>query len=291
MTRDHIKLYGTYRTIQGTCLSCGKSTHLLDNCPYVNFIPNSFFIIKRLQFTKSQERNPDFKRRKKRRFNALNNNSLVLNEILQLESSIFSEDDCNNENEEESSSSLKLISSSKLPEIDIHQKNNEKPGFPLNQSYFSESKPIVEIKLPNQQTQEEIILSQKDQNDELEINKEFKYRNSDLKRKTQYNKKVGQNFKMKSSFDKENDKEKKKNENNDMFYYDFERCHTWNFYFPDSNSKKLITKMSSVLKQTMSPHSSSIRVKKRIERKLSKFRIRPNSTDWELFGLEKNLKK
>ena len=77
MTRDHIKLYGTYKTIQGSCLSCGKSTHFLDNCPFVNFIPNSFFIIKRLQFTKSQERNPNFERRKKKKFNALNNNSLV----------------------------------------------------------------------------------------------------------------------------------------------------------------------------------------------------------------------
>ena len=223
----------------------------------------------------------------------MNNNSLVLNEILLLESAIFSEDDYINENEEESSLSLKFVSTNKLPEMDIHQDNNEKIGFPLNQGNL-----LVDhnqIKLPNQQIQEEVIIH-RDQDDELDINQELKYGNSVLKRKTQNNNanvKVGQNFRIKSYFDKENDKEKKKNENNEMFYYDFERCHTWNFYFPDSNSKKLIPKMSSVLKQTASPHSS-LRIKKRIERQLSKFRIRPSSTDWdnqELFGLEKKFKK
>ena len=192
--------------------------------------------------------------------------------------------------------------------MDVNEKNNEKPEFPLNQGNFlSDSKSIIDehnqIKLNNLQTQEEVIikpLSHKDQDSELEINKELKHRNSCLKSKTQYNnananaKKAGQNSRKKYSFDKENDKEKKKNETNDIFYFDFERCHNWNFYFQDSNGKKLISKMSSALKQTTSPKASPLRIKKRIERQLSKFRLRPSSTDWddrELFGLEKNLKK
>lgn len=295
MTKDQLKLYNSYQPIQEKCFSCGKSTHHLDSCPFVNFIPDPFFIIKKQQFSQSQVRNSNFVRKKKRRFNALNDNSLVLNEILQLDSSIFSEneDDIENvENEEESSQSLKTVT---LKEIQEEQSPNEKSGFPSKSSnLLDESNGKIESgidlprKVPNQKSQEEGIARKKTE-DDLVFNKETNMRKTDFKRKTFKIKTVvkekinnSQNLKKQSTFEKEKDKdkndekEKKQNDSNELFDFDFERCQSWNFYFPNGNSSKLIQKMSSALKQNFSPTNSISKFKQKIGRRLSKFHIRPS---------------
>lgn len=309
MTKDQLKLYNSYQPIQEKCFSCGKSTHLFDVCPIVNFIPDPYFIIRKLQFTQSQDRNSNFVRKKKRRFHALNNNSLVLNEILQLDSSIFSEGDEdieNNENEdEEYSQSLKDMT---LREIHEEQSPNEKSGFPSKSSnLLDESSGNIEsginLKGPDQKSQEEGI-SRKKTDDDLVFNREINVRKTDFKRKTIKIKTVvkekitSQNFKKQATFEKDKDKDKDKNqdknkdkdkdeekkliENNELFDFNFERCQSWNFYFPNGNATKLIQKMSSALKQNLSPTNSVSKFKLKIGRRLSKFHVRPSFNELPL---------
>ena len=298
MTKDQLKLYNSYQPIQEKCFSCGKSTHLFDCCPFVNFIPDPFFIIKKLQFTQSQVRNSNFVRKKKRRFNALNDNNLVLNEILQLDSSIFSENEDDIENaeyEEESSQSLKVMTLKEIQEI---QSPNEKSGFPSNSSNLFDESNMNNIEsgidlvknVSNQKSQEEGIARKKTE-DDLIFNREINMRKIEFKRKTFKMKTVvkekiaSQNLKKQMTFEKEKDKneenEKKQNENNALFDFDFERCQNWNFYFPNGNSSKLIQKMSSALKQNISPTNSVSKFKLKIGRRLSKFHVRPSFNTFE----------
>lgn len=196
MTRDSIKLYSSSNLINETCLSCGKSTHILNICPFVNFIPVPYFLIKKIQSSKLQNRNSEFKRKKKRRFHALNDNNQILNEILLLESSIFPEADDDDDNDDnngirDSSSSFRSVSSNKLYEDD------KKVGFPSKQYFLEDAKEIVEIsekiKLPNQLKQEEVICKQstfEEKDEEFFLNKGQNLRNADFKRKSQRNRSI-----------------------------------------------------------------------------------------------------
>ena len=234
MTRDFIKLYSSYNPIQENCLSCGKSTHILNICPFVNFIPDLYFIIKRLQFTKFQERNPYFQRKKKRRFNSLNDNNQILNKILLLDSSIFAEDASDDDSEVgDSSSSFRSVCSNKPYEEDF-KKPNQNAAFPSTQSYLVENakaETYEKLKLPNQIKQEDALFKQssyEDQDEELLFNKGQNLRNPNFKRKNfktmtiVKEKNSSQNFKKQSSFEKEELAEKKKKEA-DIFLLDFER--------------------------------------------------------------------
>ncbi len=73
--RDQIKLYDKHKLANSSCYSCGKSTHLYENCPLIHHIPDREFLIKRYLFHEKQIQNRSmiFQRKFRRKFNALIN--------------------------------------------------------------------------------------------------------------------------------------------------------------------------------------------------------------------------
>ena len=73
MIRDEMKLYQTYDSSTIRCTSCSKSNHLVQRCPYIHYIPDKSFILKRHIYSEEQERCQSFPRKHRKKFKVLNN--------------------------------------------------------------------------------------------------------------------------------------------------------------------------------------------------------------------------
>lgn len=65
MVRDSLIFYNDYELSNLCCYSCGKSNHLIKNCPYITFSPDNDFIIKKETYSQPQTRKPCVRRNKK----------------------------------------------------------------------------------------------------------------------------------------------------------------------------------------------------------------------------------
>lgn len=70
MIRDSLLFYNDYELSNLHCYSCGKSTHLINNCPFVTYYPDKDFIIKKHVYSQPQKRKA-FIRRNKKSLNSL----------------------------------------------------------------------------------------------------------------------------------------------------------------------------------------------------------------------------
>ena len=62
--RDKMMLYDDYKLCFLSCFSCKRANHLVDKCPMTHFLPDSGFIISRSLYSKNQERESIFSRKK-----------------------------------------------------------------------------------------------------------------------------------------------------------------------------------------------------------------------------------
>lgn len=67
MMVDEIKIYKNFNCFNSECAACAKKTHLLNECPKINYIPERQFLIEKMNCYKFQERtnNPRFVCKKK----------------------------------------------------------------------------------------------------------------------------------------------------------------------------------------------------------------------------------
>lgn len=71
MIKDSLLLYKDYGLSSLSCPSCGKSSHLISNCPYVTYNPDRDFIIKREIHSQLRIKRLAFARRNKKSLNSL----------------------------------------------------------------------------------------------------------------------------------------------------------------------------------------------------------------------------
>ena len=78
MIKDQINIYKNFENFNGYCSCCLKKTHLVSECPKINYIPDKNFLISKLNFSHEQSRNKNntYKIKKKfhvkKKFHALN---------------------------------------------------------------------------------------------------------------------------------------------------------------------------------------------------------------------------
>lgn len=68
--KDEAKFFSSKEEFE-TCLSCFQSKHTIQNCPFLHYVPNRLFYIRKHTYNMSQQRNTIIKRRKNKRMNAL----------------------------------------------------------------------------------------------------------------------------------------------------------------------------------------------------------------------------
>ena len=71
MIADKIKIYKNYDNFDYKCPACNKKTHLIIECPKINYIPDQQFLLNKLNYFKFQERGKNPYIRCKKRYNAL----------------------------------------------------------------------------------------------------------------------------------------------------------------------------------------------------------------------------
>ena len=71
MMSDEIKNYKKYNCFNYQCCACGKKTHLINECPKINYIPDRQFLIKKLNYFNFQERRNTKNIRFKNKYHAL----------------------------------------------------------------------------------------------------------------------------------------------------------------------------------------------------------------------------
>ena len=71
MIEDQIKIYNNYQYFNGYCSCCYNKSHLVNDCPKINYVPNKNFIIQRLNYSQCQSRSCNIKIKIKKKFNAL----------------------------------------------------------------------------------------------------------------------------------------------------------------------------------------------------------------------------
>lgn len=71
MIKDQMKLYEHYESGILRCTSCPKSSHLINQCPYVHFIPDKRFLVSRHNYSQQQTRSRNFLRKSRKKIKAL----------------------------------------------------------------------------------------------------------------------------------------------------------------------------------------------------------------------------
>ena len=89
MIKDEIILKDNYRSIAG-CYCCKKETHEIRDCPILHYIPDKDFIIRKNNYSVDQKRE-NYKRRQKKRLNALMANAEIEQKIISLPTSLYLE--------------------------------------------------------------------------------------------------------------------------------------------------------------------------------------------------------
>jgi hypothetical protein len=75
MMKDQTKLYNDFSCFNGKCLICSKTSHLIDTCPVINYIPNTDFLLKKVYYSVDQNR--DQFSRKHKKFKVLHNYRII----------------------------------------------------------------------------------------------------------------------------------------------------------------------------------------------------------------------
>ena len=103
MVKDQARLYNNFASFNGKCLVCSKTSHLLNFCPVINYIPDADFIWKKNNFSTNQPRDVLPAPRKFKRFNVLNNLRSIQNKAVKVleknEDISYSEVSSNDEND------------------------------------------------------------------------------------------------------------------------------------------------------------------------------------------------
>lgn len=72
MMKDQIKSYNIWECFNSKCYSCFKSSHLVDKCPMIQYIPDRDLLIRKFNYSAIQNRNNNPKINiKKKKYNAL----------------------------------------------------------------------------------------------------------------------------------------------------------------------------------------------------------------------------
>lgn len=251
----------------------------------IHYIPNKDFLIRRHLFNKSQDRNPFFERKLKRKYNAKSNNYSVQKAILQLESEYFSSEE-ELEDEDIIEKPLEGL------EMNLSEKLMFQKPFPESEDNF-----IIKNEKDFEDFEERNILSKKykslvqfprQKTNENEINtKEFKTRQF-LKKKTAIlikNEEIKEKMKeQEKAVEVEKSTEKNKSslyeeieikplELDGLFNYEFETLRSYNHFFPHNNVKNIIEKI--ILRQLCLDSPFSVRSRKgRLEKKLRSSKIK-----------------
>lgn len=67
----------TYENPSESCLSCHRQNHTVLTCPFLHFVPDRLFYVRRFVWTAPQQRAPNPHLRKKREFKSLKSLALV----------------------------------------------------------------------------------------------------------------------------------------------------------------------------------------------------------------------
>ena len=73
MIQDQIKIYKNYEYFNGSCSCCFKKSHLIDDCPKINYIPNKNFLVNKITYSHFQDRMSNKQAKFKRKYNSLFN--------------------------------------------------------------------------------------------------------------------------------------------------------------------------------------------------------------------------
>ena len=232
------------------CLSCGKSSHSFDKCPLIHYIADKDFLIKKHLHDELQQRNPNFSRKKQKKFNALKNYDLVQSEICHMNSELFSIDDFLEFPEAEFDNYIM-----KNSDVMEEMKENEKSPriYGLENTNFSESQKILDPSPKSQVNFKNFqLIAGNKTSDEIrnvekpivrEKSNEFLDKDKTIQSFRNFQK-TGKSKKL-----ERNEEKFIENENNDdfpnlkLFDYEFEILKNYNLYFIEGNAQKIVNKM------------------------------------------------
>lgn len=128
MIRDKIKLYDQQEDLRIQCQCCERKTHTFFKCPLIHYIPDSDFLIKRLNYSNPQKRQTNPYSRKKKKFNALSDRVLILERIVKIHSIFLSDYDSQSgfDDEDELINQKQEASNSVIPSI---KESEKEKGF------------------------------------------------------------------------------------------------------------------------------------------------------------------
>ena len=86
MIRDQIKFNFKCQYYHKTCLSCLKSDHTVQKCPYLHYIPDHAFLIRRFSYNFLQKRMTSKHPRKKKCFQSLKDREMIQEAAQRIES-------------------------------------------------------------------------------------------------------------------------------------------------------------------------------------------------------------
>lgn len=274
MIKDKIKQNNDYKQSLMSCLSCKKSTHTLDKCPMLHFVPDSLFIINRFLYSAEQTRDPSFIRKNnKKKLNALYNNELIQSKVFLLDSCLFSE--CSDESENVYKSDENLHEHKSFEKLDIIEDVNEEdegeekekeinkvnlPKFPTNE--------MMDIKIPHEKSQTEVKSAKLRKKDSIPLElREFKITESSKKESPTLTslERLPTIYVGKQA---SHNKEIEENYNKELFLFSFDCIKTYETYFPEGNAKIIIGKINE--KISSSPMAMSIASRQSFKKKFRK---------------------
>ena len=118
MIKDQIIFHEDYKCFNSTCPVCFKESHLIENCPLINYIPDKDFLIKRLNYSVPHERIA--KLRKKKKLNSIKNLLLIQSNALKITTKNEEEKSVSEISSDENEQALSRNASIKLTKVVEH---------------------------------------------------------------------------------------------------------------------------------------------------------------------------
>lgn len=250
MIKDKIKLNNDYKQSLIHCFACQKTSHTLNECPMLHFIPDSQFLIHRFLYSTEQIRDPSFLRKNnKKKLNALAQNLLIQRKVLALDVSLFpltSEEEIENtsKNENEDHDFNEFEDKFQTENLQIEEENDKiKMNLP-NYPSFNEKEKDFDISYEkNEKIQKEPIsvLRVKENNSagscNLKQSENLKKQNSlsaSLENLPKF-----KNIKLSKGKESYNDNQK------ELFIFEFDSLKNYEAFFPEGNPNKIILKIKS----------------------------------------------
>ncbi|KAL4460254.1 hypothetical protein ABPG74_000005 [Tetrahymena malaccensis] len=147
MMKDKLNLYSTSKRLGFKCFSCGQFQHRIQDCPFVNYIPNKDKILINYKIETNQDRNQNYEIRKK---NMKHDKTISIQKQIQEEIVNFLIEKNLYENLNE------LLQILKNQEIVLEQKTDDKESKQKTQSSHK-SLQVLYPKMNNEQGTENII--------------------------------------------------------------------------------------------------------------------------------------